>query len=635
MKKIELLLPAGNWDCLKAAVENGADAVYFGVGMFNARRRADNFSYEDLSEVVSYCHENGVRVYITMNILVKNNELDDFFESVKQIYLAGADAVIIQEISFLPIIKENFPDLEVHVSTQAAVANTYHSELVNHADKLILPREMTKREIETFVEKAGVPIEIFVQGALCFCFSGRCLFSSVIGGRSGNRGLCAQPCRRKYNQSYLLSMKDLSLINKIPEIIELGVVSVKIEGRLRSPKYVAAAAKVYRTAIDSYYNKDFKVDKGLFEEMKLAFNREFTEGYFVDEQELVSPDKSMSRGLLLGEMQEDNMIKLKEDLSVGDGLGIWLSDRVDGAVVRRMELNDKNVIRAKKGDLVKIHIRANAGTKIYKTSSVKKGKEIKFEKNAEINIEKRVVANIKLPKIEEKESKEELLVKVYSVEDAEQALVQKADKVFYNIFSEDYNNKFGAYIPRILNDADVDKAVELIKKHEIKDILIGDLGVYVKLKENKNLNIYLDYSSNVFNDIDLQFFNNTTPIISPELSYRELLKFKNKNFSVLVHGKLILMNTKYQCLPNQMKDKKGYTFPVRKEHNYWQVLNSRTLAINDDILKLKENGINKFFLDLDEKVKDTVQVYKLILSGKNMTPTKKGMTKGHWEEGVE
>ena len=414
MNKIELLLPAGNWDCLKAAVENGADAVYFGVGMFNARRRADNFSYDDLSEVVSYCHKNGVRVYITMNILVKNNEVKDFFESVKQIYLAGADAVIIQEIAFLPIIKENFPELEVHISTQAAVANTYHSELINHADKLILPREMSKKEIELFIEKAGVPIEIFVQGALCFCFSGRCLFSSVIGGRSGNRGLCAQPCRRKYNNSYLLSMKDLSLINKIPEIIELGVISVKIEGRLRSPKYVAAAAKVYRAAIDSYYDtkadksgkKKFKVDKEFFEEMKLAFNREFTEGYFVDEQELlknktglVSPDKPMGRGLYLGEMQDSNMIKLKESLSVGDGLGIWLKNRVDGAVLRRMEFNGEDITNAKQGDLVKLFIRANAGTKIYKTSSVKKGKEIKFEKNAPIEIKKREVSKLEFPKI--------------------------------------------------------------------------------------------------------------------------------------------------------------------------------------------------------------------------------------------
>jgi len=197
MEKIELLVPAGNQENLQAAVENGADAVYFGTDKFNARRRADNFKLEDVQKLVNYCHQNGVRCYCTLNILIKNEEIEEFFETVKQLYLAGVDAVIIQHLSFLPIIKKNFPGMEVHLSTQAAITNTYFYDLIKQADKVVLPREFSKEEIENFIKKTKLPTEIFVQGALCFSYSGKCLFSSILGGRSGNRGLWAQPCRQQ------------------------------------------------------------------------------------------------------------------------------------------------------------------------------------------------------------------------------------------------------------------------------------------------------------------------------------------------------------------------------------------------------------------------------------------------------
>ena len=208
MKKIELLLPVGNQENLQAAVENGADAVYFGIDKFNARRRADNFKLDKIKETIDYCHENGVRCYCTLNILIKNEEIEEFFATITQLYLSGIDAVIIQHLSFLPIIKKNFPGLEVHLSTQTTITNTYFHDLIKQADKVVLPRELSKEEIENFINKTKLPTEIFVQGALCFSYSGKCLFSSFLGGRSGNRGLCAQPCRRKYNGKYLLSMKD-------------------------------------------------------------------------------------------------------------------------------------------------------------------------------------------------------------------------------------------------------------------------------------------------------------------------------------------------------------------------------------------------------------------------------------------
>jgi len=636
MPKIELILPAGNWDCLRAAVENGADAVYLGVDRFNARRRANNFKLEEIREVTEYAHKKGVKVYVTLNILIKNAEIEDFFSTVKQLYLAQVDAVIIQELSFLPIIKKNFPGLEVHISTQAAITNTYLYDLIKEADKVVLPREYSKEEIEHFIQETKLPTEIFVQGALCFSYSGKCLFSSFLGGRSGNRGLCAQPCRRLYNGSYLLSMKDLSLVKKIPEMIEMGVASLKIEGRLRSEKYVAAAARTYRAAIDSYYAGKFALNKEYFKEMELAFNREFTWGYYSKDKQIISPERPMGRGLFLGTMEAGNFIKLQEDLSVGDGLGIWFQDKVDGAILKKMEKDHQEVQEAQAGDKVKLFIRAPAGTRIYKTSSIKKSKVFDFAKNHPIKEQKRAVPEIKLPEIEVQEGgKEELLVKVYSTKSVDDARRAGADHVFYNIFAEDFKGKSDAFIPRILNDEEVEEVVKLVDKYQVKNILVGDLGAYLKLRERKELKLYLDYSNNIFNNYDVEFYSHSLPIISPELSLVEMEAFSNKNFAVLVHGRVILMNTKYPGLPRNLRDDKNYVFPVRKEHTYYQILNSVELGLFGEVLYLRKNGINKFFLDLDSDVYRTIKTYQKLLSGKRPDIDKEGFTKGHAEKGVD
>ncbi len=658
--KVELLLPAGNMETLQAAVQNGADAVYFGVGKFNARRRATNFNFENLNEVVDYCHKNGVRVYCTMNILVKNHEIKDFFKDVKKLYLAKVDAVIIQELSFLPIIKQNFPGMEVHVSTQAAVSNTHFYDLIKLVDKVVLPREYSKEEISNFIEKTKLPTEIFVQGALCFSYSGRCLFSSFLGGRSGNRGLCAQPCRKKYNGKYLLSMKDLCLVEKVPEMIEMGIASFKIEGRLRSPKYVAAATKLYRKVIDDYYsgklsgssreNEDynFKEYNELYKELELAFNREYTEGYFVSNKDLVSSDKPMGRGIFLGVMQDNNLIELEDDVSVGDGVGIWLKNKVDGALLRKIEKDGNEISFAKKGDKVKLFIRAPVGTKIYKTSTQKDVTQIEFVKNEPIVVGDGEVSEFVLPEIKVSENAEdcELLVKVYSKKDVDKAVESGADKVFYNIFADDFNSdfdqdKFGAYVPRILSDSDVDKVLDLIESNGVKGVLVGDLGAYLAIKEkfSGEVKIYLDYNVNVFNDIDLQHYSNCVPVISPELSFNELSNFKNKDFVTLVHGRVVLMNTKYLGLPKNLRDEKKFDFSVRKEHDYYQILNGKELGLYSKVLKLKKNGICRFFLDLDSRfgseVKKIVKTYRSILDGKDVEYSTKRLIKGHWDRGVE
>jgi len=282
-KKIELIAPAGSLPNLKAAVCSGADAVYLGMAKFNAREYAKNFNEEYLKEAIRICKSNNVKVYLTANTLVKNSEISDFLKQIKYAYEQGIDSVIIQDSSFIEIIRKSFPGLRVTMSTQAGIMNSSHANLFN-ADRIILARELDKKNIEMIRAKCSKELEIFIHGALCACTSGSCLFSSLLGGRSGNRGKCAQPCRKMYNSSFLFSSRELCLIDKLPEIIKLGINSLKIEGRMRTPFYTATATEVYRKAIDSYYTGKFQVTPEMKLLLENAFSREFTEGRFSNQE---------------------------------------------------------------------------------------------------------------------------------------------------------------------------------------------------------------------------------------------------------------------------------------------------------------------------------------------------------------
>ncbi len=297
-KKIELLAPAGSMANLKAAISRKADAVFLGMTRFGARSYASNFNDSYLKEAINICKANNVRLFLTMNTLIKNNEIDEFFEQLTYAYTLGIDAVIIQEISFLDIIKKNYPDLRVHISTQAGIMNSYHATLLNKADRINLARELSKEEIKEIRKNYPKEIEIFCHGALCVSVSGSCLFSSLLGGRSGNRGKCAQPCRRQYNHVSYLSTKELFLLEKIPELIDIGVDSIKIEGRMRTPNYVATTTEIYREALDSHYKGKFKVTKEMEQKLHNAFNREFTQGFFVSSENILNRNDSAGKSLI-------------------------------------------------------------------------------------------------------------------------------------------------------------------------------------------------------------------------------------------------------------------------------------------------------------------------------------------------
>src|SRR5579883_3171515 len=263
--KPELLAPAGDRTCLIAAVENGADAVYFGLQRHNARARATNFDGADLPEVMALLHRRGVKGYVTLNTLVFTRELDDLEATLRELVAAGVDAVIVQDLGLCRLIRALTPDLEIHASTQMSVTSAEGVRLARElgCSRVILARELAITEIRRIREATDMPLEVFVHGALCVAYSGQCLTSEALGGRSANRGECAQACRMPYqivcdgelkdldNIQYLLSPQDLAAYDLIPNLIELGVASLKIEGRLKSPEYVANITQHYRAAIDA------------------------------------------------------------------------------------------------------------------------------------------------------------------------------------------------------------------------------------------------------------------------------------------------------------------------------------------------------------------------------------------------
>lgn len=292
-QRVELLAPAGNPEGFYGAICAGADAVYLGGSRYGARAYADNFTEEELLECIRYAHIWGRRVYLTVNTLVKESELEELFPYLQPLYEAGLDGVIVQDIGVFSFIREHFPGLELHVSTQATVTGRYGAEIFRKmgAVRVVPARELSLAELREMKEATGLQIETFIHGAMCYCYSGQCLFSSILGGRSGNRGRCAQPCRLPYRvergkrtteECYPLSLKDMCTIEHIPELLEAGIDSLKIEGRMKKPEYTAGVTAIYRKYIDKYYaGEDCRVaDEDMEALAGLYIRSERQDGYY-------------------------------------------------------------------------------------------------------------------------------------------------------------------------------------------------------------------------------------------------------------------------------------------------------------------------------------------------------------------
>ena len=391
LKTPELLAPAGNMESLIAAVENGADAVYLGVKDFSARAYAGNFTIEEFSEALDFAHLRGVKVYVTMNTLIKDSEMEKALELMYTLDELGTDAIIVQDMGLLELAREKVPSLPIHASTQMTIHNTEAVTSLKEmgVKRVVLARELSLDEISRIKKETGMEIEAFVHGALCICYSGQCLMSSMIGGRSGNRGHCAQPCRKQYRLrrdgkelktegSYLLSPKDLNTSEILPELIKSGIDSFKIEGRMKRPEYVAGVVRIYRNLIDRFAEDpdNFFVTDEEKENLEQLFNREFTTGYFKGDPagDLMSRERPHNQGIVVGKVSGFNNkfkrmeITLTGELEVGDGIG-FEGSRDAGTIVRGIYIGDKLEKKAGSGDIITINFDQppKNGTTVYRT----------------------------------------------------------------------------------------------------------------------------------------------------------------------------------------------------------------------------------------------------------------------------
>lgn len=409
MKKIELLSPVGDFECLKAAVQNGANSVYFGAANFNARASAANFDLTNLKEAIAYAKLRGVNTHLTLNTLIKDTEFEDAVLLAKKAYEFGIDAIIVQDLGLARFLIKNFPDLPIHASTQMTVHNL---EGALEAQKLgfkrvVLSRELSLEEIQYICSNTNVEIETFIHGALCISYSGQCLFSSMIGGRSGNRGKCAGPCRLPYELSgtlpsssqnqtsktnnsksevstiskgYLLSTKDLCGLEFLPKLIDAGVMCFKIEGRMKTPEYVATVTRIYRKYIDlALSNKPYIIDEKDVKDLMQVFNRGgFSTGHLNSKANtsLVFPEKPNNMGIYIGNIANLKpnkghvFINLTDNVSIGDT--IEFEKESTKYTVSELMIKNKNITTGFKKQLVEVgRMKGNLhiGDKVYKTNS--------------------------------------------------------------------------------------------------------------------------------------------------------------------------------------------------------------------------------------------------------------------------
>ena len=420
MLKPELLSPCGNMEALRAAINNGADAVYLGGKDFSARKYAGNFSVEEIEEACDYCHLRGAKVYVTVNTLYKDQELTKFIKFVKELYMAGVDALIVQDLGAANLIKRSFPDLKLNASTQltANTADDVNFLYKNGFDKVILSRELSIDEIRDIRKNTDAEIECFVHGALCVSFSGQCIMSSILGGRSGNRGCCAQTCRLPYelyrdydkvDEGYLMSPKDIETLEILPQLIEAGINSFKIEGRMKNPEYVAGVTAIYRKYIDMYFDapEGYSVDKNDLKILLQLFNRGgFTNGYFTTPagSDMMSTERPKAWGLKTGIVDVYDgkygraSIRTREPLVPGDGIEVWTKNEPHvgcgiskpsraGEVISVMikgdiEKNDvvyKTYDKALMDSMKKTYEKDTRKTDVYGKLTVKRGKPMELK----------------------------------------------------------------------------------------------------------------------------------------------------------------------------------------------------------------------------------------------------------------
>ena len=550
LKKPELLSPAGNFESLKAAILAGCDAVYLGGKLFGARAFSNNFSNDELVEAINYAHLYDVKVYVTVNTLIYEHEVDRFMNYVDFLYKNNADALIIQDIGMMDLIRKTYPLLELHASTQMHIHNLEGVKLVEKLGlkRAVLARESSLDLIKEIKQNTNIELEVFIHGALCISYSGQCLFSSLIGNRSGNRGSCAGSCRQKYNllidnkkvndEQYLLSTKDLCSLENIGKLMEIGVDSLKIEGRMKSPSYVYLVTKLYREVIDSYLeNKKVKINLEELNDLKKIFNRQYTKGFLFNEKDIVNSYRPNHLGIEIGKVikSQNNYIDilLTDDLNLNDGIR-FIDDDI-GFIVTSLFKNKKRVEHAKKGDIVSIYYKDKiSNTKVVKTTDYLLNKKIEdiLKNKKKINITGILEAYLDKPlKLKITDGNNEVIVTGDIIEKSitspisHERIIEQINKTgntIYQFKELKIKGDTNIFIPiKELNDLR-NKATNLLnekrlyqykyikekytielpnfEKEENYNILISNINQYNKIKNNSYKYIYME--QDLFNQIE-------------------------------------------------------------------------------------------------------------------------------------
>ena len=646
----QILAPAGDMDALKSAIANGADAIYLGLDLFNARIRAKNFNLESIEEAVNLAHAHNVSVFVTLNIAIYDKEIQSVLDYVDKLWISNVDALIVSDLGIASLIKKHYPDFEIHASTQCTAhslsgANFLYDKM--GASQVVLARELPKREIEYIAKNAKAKTEIFVHGAHCMSVSGQCLMSYAMGGRSGNRGECAQPCRLPYKicgkNGFPLSLKDMSLNNHITEIITSGVDTLKIEGRMKGSDYVGGTVAVWRKLIDQKRNAS-REEKATLEGL---FSRQgFTDGYYTDS----------ITSKMLGIRSDENKEATKA-IKVAQNALERVKINLKGRFIlgERAELTITNGAKTSTayGDIVEKAINAPISKEDIIKSLSKLGNTpyeadiIDIEKSENIMVRVSSLNSLRRKAVEllsysGRESKEH----TYIPEKATHSALKLKTAVFSDVTqipeNKDYfdiifvyadrykkcNGVNGIYMPPVILDSEEEEIYNKVKEAKSNGVeyaLVSNIGQIEKIKE-LGLKMLFDFRFNAFNAPCVDFLYNQgakSVILSPELTLPQINDLKHN--SVIVYGKIPVMTT-HKCVlkdtvgcdkcKGYIQDRQNASFYVEGIFGHRNIIyNSVPIYMADRMDKLKDFSHHFIFTNETKK-----ECYGIIEAYKNGTP---------------
>ncbi len=692
---LELLSPAGSMEALRAAVQNGANAVYLGIGTFNARQSAKNFTLETLGEALKYCHVRGVDVHLTLNTLVSDREYKAVADLIRKTAEAGVDAYIVQDLGVAQLCRQIAPEVPVHGSTQLTIHSLAGVQLcaAMGMKRVVLSRELNREEIRYICQNSPIEIEVFGHGALCMCYSGQCYLSAMIGGRSGNRGRCAQPCRQSYGygrweSKYPLSLKDNCLVHYVRELEEMGVASLKLEGRMKRPEYVAAVTGVYRKAID-----EGQVTQEMMDTLYAAFNRQgFTNGYYTNRVDLKmfgTREDTREDAVWLQKVRqsyesgETSLVDVQFQCVITvDGCSLSVKDpegRVCSVVGPKPELA-RNV--ALSGQVLSQWLSKTGGTP-YRCTEIRTHIDPGLTVPASaINAMRREVLNrltairgrltertLRAPKqvanYRGNTKQPGLTIQVTTREQLTPALVNTETALLYvpiYLLTEDAalcqtlgkRGRVAAVLPRIVHDGELPKlrtAMEQARACGIRDVLVGNYGLVIPARE-AGMRIHGDFSLNIFNSAACNFLQKmefASACLSFEMTLPQIRDVsKAVPTEIFAYGRLPLMVTEH-CLtrnrtgecscgstPVKLVDRTGAEFPVIKDGGTCRsvLLNGKKLSWLDrqnDLGKLGLWAIRLYFTTENAR-----EVDRVLSDYVNPVPFEPGFcTRGLYLRGLE